>query len=93
MSRITMAQRWAQNHYDGGRAMECQKLSPRERDVAARVAEGLEIKEIASELGIGYHTVKMHIRAAKRKMGVRNQLELALVMVGKTPRSLQEEVA
>lgn len=65
------------------------RLTPRETDVAERVADGLEIKEIARELGIQYQTVKMHIRAAKGKMGVRNQIELALTMRGYTPRSLR----
>jgi DNA-binding CsgD family transcriptional regulator len=66
-------------------------LTPRERDVANLVCEGLEVKEIARELHIGYHTVKMHLRGTKAKLGVRNQLEVILVLLGRTPRSWRTE--
>jgi DNA-binding CsgD family transcriptional regulator len=65
-----------------------QALTPRERDVVERIASGLEIKEIARELRIGYHTVKMHIRSAKGKLGARNQLEIAILMHGGQPRTM-----
>ncbi len=65
-------------------------LTPRERDVVERIAGGLEIKEIARELRIGYQTVKMHIRGAKGKIGARNQLEIAILMHGGRPRTMPE---
>jgi DNA-binding CsgD family transcriptional regulator len=63
-------------------------LTPREQEVAGLVASGLEIKEIARELGIGYQSAKIHIRNAKGKVGARNQLELAILMHGGQPRSM-----
>jgi DNA-binding CsgD family transcriptional regulator len=65
-------------------------LTRREQDVVERVAKGLEIKEIAHDLGIGYQTVKMHIRGAKGKLGARNQLELAILMHGGQPSSMPD---
>lgn len=56
-------------------AME--RLSPRERDVLALLAEGLEDKEIAEELGIACHTVRLHGIALRSKIGARNRVEAA----------------
>lgn len=64
-------------------------LTPREHDVVERIARGLEIKEIARELGIGYQTVKMHIARARSKLGLRNRLEIAIVMHGGIPDCLK----
>lgn len=63
-------------------------LTPREQDVVARIARGLEVKEIAHELQIGYHTAKMHIARAKRKLGARNQLEIAILLHGGQPQAM-----
>ena len=63
-------------------------LTPRERDVVERIARGLEIKEIARELGINYQTAKMHIARAKRKLFARNQVEIAILMHGGQPESM-----
>jgi two-component system nitrate/nitrite response regulator NarL len=52
-------------------------LSPRERDVAERVARGARNKEIAWELGLAEGTVKLHISRAFRKLGVSNRVGLS----------------
>lgn len=65
-------------------------LTPREQDVVERIALGLEIKEIAEELRIGYQTAKMHIARAKGKLGARNQLEIAILMHGGRPQAMPE---
>ncbi len=65
-------------------------LTPREQEVVERIASGLEIKEIAHELQIGYHTAKMHIAHAKRKLGARNQLEIAILLHGGRPQAMPE---
>ena len=50
-------------------------LTPRERAVLARVADGLPNREIASRLGISEHTVKFHLAAVFGKLGVSSRTE------------------
>ena len=44
-------------------------LSPRERQVAVRIAHGLTSKQIAAELGIGLRTVHTYRESLARKLG------------------------
>lgn len=53
-------------------------LTPRESEVAQLVAQGDCNKRIAAKLSISDHTVKAHLSAIFRKMGVSNRLELAI---------------
>jgi two-component system nitrate/nitrite response regulator NarL len=53
-------------------------LSRRERDVLGGVTRGLSNKEIARELGLVEATVKLHLRGAFRKIGVRSRTEAAV---------------
>jgi two-component system nitrate/nitrite response regulator NarP len=53
-------------------------LSKRERAVVGLVLQGLRNKEIASDLGIGEGTVKVHLHNIFEKLGVSNRMELAL---------------
>lgn len=87
MSIFTLTQRSAASRTLSvvGTEPQAVPLTKREREVAALIGEGLEIKEIAHELGIGYQTTKMHIRGVKGKLGVRNQLEIAILMHGGGP--------
>jgi len=55
-------------------------LSIREREVADAVGRGANNKEIARELAITERTVKAHISAVFLKLGVRDRLQLALMM-------------
>ncbi|MBU0750530.1 MAG: response regulator transcription factor [Gammaproteobacteria bacterium] len=57
-------------------------LTEREREVAQVVAAGASNKEIARELGITERTVKAHVGAVLDKLGVRDRLQLALVVNG-----------
>jgi two-component system, NarL family, response regulator YdfI len=50
-------------------------LTPRESEVLELVAQGLANKQIARELDISEHTVKFHISAIYRKLGVTNRTE------------------
>ncbi len=52
------------------------ELSPRQREVADLVAEGLTEAEIGARLGISRHTVKVHKSLIYRKLGVRNAVEM-----------------
>ncbi len=51
-------------------------LTPRERDVASLVAEGLRNDEIARRLSLSEKTVRNHVVDVCRKLAVRGRLEL-----------------
>lgn len=55
-------------------------LSGREAQVASCVAEGKSNKEVADQLFISERTVKAHLGAAFEKLGVRDRLQLALLV-------------
>jgi DNA-binding NarL/FixJ family response regulator len=56
-------------------------LSPREREIAALVAEGFRNNEVAGKMFITEQTVKNHIHNIFDKLGVSNRLELALYAI------------
>ena len=58
-------------------------LTTRERLVAEAVAAGKTNKEAARELGITERTVKAHLGAVFDKLGVRDRLQLVLLLSGK----------
>lgn len=51
------------------------RLSPRQREVLSRLAEGKRIKQIAHELGLSARTVKMHRAVMLRSLGVLTNAE------------------
>jgi DNA-binding NarL/FixJ family response regulator len=55
-------------------------LTPREREVLARLAEGKSNKRIASELNIVEKTVKSHVSSILAKLGCKDRLQAALYM-------------
>lgn len=57
-------------------------VTEREREVARAVAAGASNKEIARQLGITERTVKAHVGAVLEKLGVRDRLQLAIVVNG-----------
>jgi len=52
-------------------------LSPRRREVAQYAAAGATSREIAETLGISHHTVRQHLKAVYRLLGVGHRVELA----------------
>ncbi len=58
-------------------------LTEREQEVARVVAGGASNKEIAKQLGITERTVKLHVGAVLSKLGVRDRLQLSLVVNGR----------
>lgn len=60
-------------------------LTVREIEVAMRVAGGAENREIATDLGVSVRTVEVHVGRLFDKLGVRNRVELA-VLVHRTGR-------
>lgn len=60
-------------------------LTPRERQIARMVGQGLSNKLIAARSGITERTVKAHLNAIFRKTGIRNRVQLALVAASPDP--------
>ena len=53
-------------------------LSPRQVAVLEQLAQGLSNKQIAHELGIAEPTIKMHVSALLRAMGVQNRVQILI---------------
>lgn len=53
------------------------RLTPRERQVLAAVAEGRRNVEIAADLGLAPKTVKVHVRAVLGKRGLKDRRQAA----------------
>jgi DNA-binding NarL/FixJ family response regulator len=63
-----------------------QTLTPREREVAGLIVEGLSSREIADKLGISERTVETHRSHIRKKLGARSMAE----MVRRYTRGLDE---
>jgi len=57
------------------------ELTPREQQILGHLAEGQSNKLIASQLGISDGTVKLHVKAILRKLGVHSRVEAAVLAV------------
>jgi PAS domain S-box-containing protein len=55
---------------------ELKALSEREREILAEIAAGARVPSIAKRLFISPHTVRNHLKAIYRKLGVASQAEL-----------------
>lgn len=81
------AQRVAAQQRAQGQAL-LDRLSPREREVARRVALGLPNKLVARELEISEKTVHVHRQHVMEKVEVGSAAELARLMLRVDPRAL-----
>ncbi|AHE97034.1 response regulator transcription factor [Thioalkalivibrio paradoxus] len=61
------------------------RLTPREREVALAVTTGASNKDIAEQLGMTERTVKMHLGAIFKKLGVRDRVHLVLYLTRGAP--------
>lgn len=62
------------------------QLTARETDILRYITKGYSNKDIAQELGIVDGTVKLHVRAILKKLGVKSRVQAAIVAVtGKFP--------
>jgi len=57
------------------------ELTPREREILECIADGSSNKMIARELDITDGTVKLHVKAILRKLGMRSRVEAAVSAV------------
>ena len=56
-------------------------LTPREREILTLLAEGLSNRGIGNTLGISEGTVKVHVKAILRKLGVTSRVAAAVLAV------------
>jgi len=79
LEAATMARLLEQRRQSQQKAGEQQRLSgvltQRERDVLRLMALGLDNHEIADELGIGYGTVRGHVRGVLEKLAAHTRLQ------------------
>jgi len=78
LEAATMVRLLEQRHQSQQKATEQQRLiselTPREHDVLRLMARGLDNYEISEELGIGYGTVRGHVRGVLEKLGSHTRL-------------------
>jgi two-component system nitrate/nitrite response regulator NarL len=67
------------------------ELTPRESEILALLAEGQSNKVIARNLGISDGTVKLHVKAILRKLGVHSRVEAAVIAVEQGLRTTARE--
>ncbi|VAW83383.1 Nitrate/nitrite response regulator protein [hydrothermal vent metagenome] len=66
------------------------ELTPRESEILCLLAEGQSNKVIARNLGISDGTVKLHVKAILRKLGVHSRVEAAVIAVEQGLRNNRE---
>ena len=59
-----------------GDRQRLESLSPREQEILGEVLSGKRVTDIARTLSISRHTVRNHLKAIYRKLGVHSQVEL-----------------
>lgn len=74
MSRLLARQREARRT-QATRERLAEELTAREREVLKMMAAGLDNYDIADKLGIGYGTVRSHVRGVLEKLGARSRLQ------------------
>lgn len=63
------------------------RLSARQREVAALIAQGLLNREISVTLQISERTVESHVEAILRRLGFRRRTQIAIWVVRRALRS------
>jgi adenylate cyclase len=82
-----MARREAQrSNLAAFEASELELLSAREKEVLALISSGLRTGQVAKRLFVSTHTVRNHLKALFRKLGVNSQAELVARGQARAPR-------
>lgn len=66
------------------KSSEMEQLSPREKQILELLARGYLIKEISEQIGIGFGTVRSHIRHIYEKLHVRSRAQAVARVFGKS---------
>ena len=74
----TLIAEFATRAKDAARVPELDRLTEREREVVALVAEGLTNDEIAARLVVSAATAKTHVSRAMTKLGARDRAQLVV---------------
>jgi len=70
-----LARRRQQAQRQAERSRRLGSLTPRERQILALMAEGMDNRDIARQLGVSYTTVRSHVRHLLGKLSARSKLE------------------
>lgn len=65
-------------------------LTDRQRQVAILVARGLTDRQVGAELGLAPDTVRFHLDAVRRKLGLKGRREVAGALVGEGLATAEE---
>ncbi|MDH3251486.1 MAG: LuxR C-terminal-related transcriptional regulator, partial [Ignavibacteria bacterium] len=60
-----------------GKPQKAAKMTKREREIIALIADGLSNKEIAQRLNIATYTVKSHVHNILEKLALHSRLQIA----------------
>ncbi|MEM8808081.1 MAG: LuxR C-terminal-related transcriptional regulator [Cyanobacteria bacterium P01_G01_bin.38] len=74
-------------------ALNCDRLTPREAQIAERVAQGLTNREIGAALWITENTVKQALKRMFRKLGVSSRAEMVAHLSAKPVAVSQDNTA
>ena len=61
--------------------LSAQFLTPREREVLARLVQGSSTTELAEAMGVGAATIRTHVQAVLSKLGVSSRLEAVTLAI------------
>lgn len=78
MARLLERQRQAQRQ-ESERLAVGAGMTNREREVLRLLAKGMDNFEVAAELGIGYGTVRTHVRSVLEKLGSHSRLQAVAI--------------
>ncbi|MHB0769821.1 LuxR C-terminal-related transcriptional regulator [Bradyrhizobium sp. 1.29L] len=82
--------RTGKDAYDGGKIEKMlELLTPRERQIARLVSEGMSNKEIARELNVSPGTVKVHLYNIFQKLEITNRTVLATLALLQRPSGVE----
>ncbi|GII21599.1 response regulator [Planosporangium mesophilum] len=70
-----LARRREQAQRQAERSRQLESLTPRERQILGLMAEGMDNRDIARQLGVSYTTVRSHVRHLLSKLSAHSKLE------------------